>query len=154
MNPAGAARALAYLAAHNVMTLATSGPEGPWAAAVFYVNQDFDLYFLSSPRARHSMNVQAHPAAAAAVHEDYSEWRDIQGVQLEGVVEILSGLEEARARALYGAKFAVARPGEQAPDLIAAALSRVSAYRFRARQAFFIDNAAGFGKRETVLSLA
>ena len=27
----------AYLADHHVMTLATHGPDGPWAAAVFYV---------------------------------------------------------------------------------------------------------------------
>ena len=37
-------KALAYLAAHNVMTLATTGPEGPCAAAVFYASREFDLY--------------------------------------------------------------------------------------------------------------
>lgn len=151
MNSVGTARALAYLAAHNVMTLATSGPEGPWAAAVFYANQDFDFYFLSSPRARHSVHVQANSAAAATINEDYPDWREIKGVQLEGVVELLSGLDDARARALYGAKFPIARAGDNAPDAIAAALARVNAYRFRARQAFFIDNSAGFGKREAVL---
>ena len=31
-------KTLAYLREHNVMTLATSGPQGLWAAAVFYVN--------------------------------------------------------------------------------------------------------------------
>jgi hypothetical protein len=35
--------ALSYLEAHNVATLATNGPEGPWAAAVFYANTGFTL---------------------------------------------------------------------------------------------------------------
>ena len=33
----------AYLAGHHVMTLATHGPEGPWAAAVFYAWTGRDL---------------------------------------------------------------------------------------------------------------
>ncbi len=47
-----------YLDRHNVMTLATVGPQGPWAAAVFYVH-DLDvrgglrLHFLSAPTSRH-----------------------------------------------------------------------------------------------------
>lgn len=32
-----------YLQTHNVMTLATTGPEDLWAAAVFYVNDGFPL---------------------------------------------------------------------------------------------------------------
>ena len=35
------ARALAYVAGHHVMTLATQGPDGPWAAAVFYAADGF-----------------------------------------------------------------------------------------------------------------
>lgn len=44
-----------YLEQHRVMTLATCGPDGPWAAAVFYVSVGSTLYFLSS-----------RPAATAA----------------------------------------------------------------------------------------
>lgn len=40
---------LQYLQTHNVMTLATIGPEGPWAADVFYVNEGLNLYWLSHP---------------------------------------------------------------------------------------------------------
>ena len=29
-----------YLGGHHVMTLATCGPEGPWAAAVFYASDE------------------------------------------------------------------------------------------------------------------
>ena len=36
-----------YLEQHRVMTLATCGPDGPWAAAVFYVSVGSTLYFLA-----------------------------------------------------------------------------------------------------------
>ena len=44
--------ALEYLRAHRTMTRATAGKAGPWAAAVFYVNDGFDLIWLSEPGAR------------------------------------------------------------------------------------------------------
>ena len=144
-------RALAYLAGHHVMTLATAGPEGPWAAAVFYANDGFDLLFLSSPSSRHCTDLKANDAAAATVQEDYSDWRRIRGVQLEGRVQELAGEDAVRVQAIYGEKFPVARAGGDTPAPIAAALAKVRWYRFAASRAYYIDNAAGFGKREQVL---
>ncbi|MBX3613624.1 MAG: pyridoxamine 5'-phosphate oxidase family protein [Burkholderiaceae bacterium] len=54
-------RVLAYLGEHRVMTLATQGRDGPWAAAVFYASEGFDLYFLSSPSTRHCADLSANP---------------------------------------------------------------------------------------------
>ena len=144
-------RALAYLAGHHVMTLATAGVEGPWAAAVFYANEGFDLCFLSSPASRHCTALRENPAAAATVQEDCADWREIRGVQLEGRVEELSGDEADRVRAFYGARFPIARLADDTPAPIAAALAKVRWYRFAASRAFWIDNAAGFGKRQQVL---
>lgn len=36
-------RVLAHLESHNTLTLATAGPDGPWGAGLFYVNDDFLL---------------------------------------------------------------------------------------------------------------
>lgn len=44
-------RVLDYLREHHVMTVATHGSEGPWAAAVFYVNDGFTLFCLSALQA-------------------------------------------------------------------------------------------------------
>jgi len=144
-------RALDYLAAHRVMTLATCGADGPWAAAVFYANDGFDLYFISSPVSRHGRHLAAQAAVAATVHEDYHDWREIKGIQLEGTVEQLAGAEEAGARKLYGEKFPfVADPGS-APAAIAAAFAKVRWYRLAAVRAYFVDNSAGFGHRDQVL---
>ena len=149
--PSARDHALAYLARHHVATLATQGPEGPWAAAVFYVNIDFDLVFLSSPRSRHAGDLARNDAAAATVQEDYTDWRTIQGVQCGGRVVALEGDAMTQAQALYAARFPIARPGPDAPAPIAAALAKVQWYRFIAAHAHWIDNAAGFGKREQVL---
>jgi uncharacterized protein YhbP (UPF0306 family) len=152
MIDAGArARALDYLAGHRVMTLATHGADGPWAAAVFYASDGFNLYFVSSPASRHSRNLAAHAAVAATVQEDYLEWREIKGIQLEGTVEQLSGAEEASARKLYGMKFPLAANLGSAPAAIAAAFAKVRWYKLGAARAYFVDNAAGFGHRDQVL---
>ena len=144
-------RALDYLARHNVMTLATSGAEGPWAAAVFYVNDGFELFFLSSPGSRHSRDIAVNAKVAATVQEDYAGWLDIKGVQLEGAVAQIEGAEEARVRGLYGSKFPLVGDPAAAPAAIAAAFAKVRWYRLLAARAYFVDNSAGFGHRDQVL---
>ncbi len=144
-------RALDYLRRHSVMSLATHGAGGPWAAAVFYASDGFDLYFVSSPDSRHGRNLAAHAAVAATVHEDYQDWRDIKGIQLEGSVRQLAPAEEASARKLYGAKFPLAADAGAAPAAIAAAFAKVRWYKLTAARAYFIDNSAGFGHRDEVL---
>lgn len=138
--------ALEYLATHHVMTLASTGPAGPWAAAVFYANDGFALTFLSSPTTRHATDIEEYGRCAAAIHEDYSEWRAIKGVQLEGPVRRLTGAERVAAIARYAQKFAVIRP-DRAPDVVRAALAKVAWYELVADRCFFIDNATGFGNR-------
>src|ERR671930_2620721 len=93
---------LDYLEHHQVMTLATVGPEGPWAAAVFYVHRGLTLYFLSSPGSRHGRNLSADPRAAATIQEDYRDWPDIKGIQLEGRAVAVDAEDVANVRALYG----------------------------------------------------
>jgi uncharacterized protein len=139
-----------YLCEHNVMTLATQGVEGVWAAAVFYANDGFTIYFLSAPGTRHCRNLFDNPRASAAVHADYSDWKDIKGVQMEGTVSVLAGEDEERARRVYGAKFPVVGKLQQAPDSIIKALTKVRWYRLVAERLYFIDNSAGFGHRDEV----
>jgi uncharacterized protein YhbP (UPF0306 family) len=143
-------RALAYLAAHNVMTLATTGPEGPWAAAVFYASRELDLYFVSSPKSRHAIDLERSPNAAAAIHEDYRDWRAIQGIQLAGTAERLEGAARDAALACYRQKFSfLSNPvAELVPVL--QALGKAACYRLIPSELHFIDNATGFGRRASV----
>jgi uncharacterized protein YhbP (UPF0306 family) len=133
--------ALRYLQAHNVATLATTGAEGPWAAAVFYAHTGFTLYFLSSPTSRHGSNIGDGAEVAATIQEDYSDWREIKGIQLEGRAKRLEGAERAEAEARFGAKF---------PRLIARALRLVAWYELEPTRLYFVDNSRGFGHRDEI----
>ncbi len=141
------ANALAYLANHQVITLATSGPDGLWAAAVFYASDGFELFFLSAGHTRHARNIAASPAVAATIQEDYSDWPAIQGIQLSGTAHLLAGLDQDRAIALYRDKFPfIAQP---IPALVTA-LTRVNWYRLAPDTLYFVDNTKGFGHRDAI----
>ncbi len=129
-------------------TLASNGPEGIWAAAVFYVNDGCNLLFLSSPSSRHCANLAHSAQVAVTIQADYADWPGIKGVQMEGSVLELGGDAEQRARRLYGEKFPVVGKLAQAPAVIVQALAKVRWYRVEPRRLFFIDNALGFGHRE------
>ncbi|GAB4436023.1 MAG: hypothetical protein Kow0031_17770 [Anaerolineae bacterium] len=141
-------KALDYLKQHNVMTLATNGAEGVWAAAVFYVNDGFSLYFLSAPGSRHGLNLAGNPAAAVTIQADYRAWPDIKGIQAEGEVVRLAGRAQAHAIGLYARKFPLI---VDAPPAIARALGKVAWYQFAPHRLYFIDNSVGFGHRDQIL---
>ncbi len=139
-----------YLDRHHVMTLATCGPDGPWAAAVFYVNAGHTLFFLSSPSSRHCRNLAQDPRCAATIQEDCGDWARIKGVQLEGRASEIRGDEEARARQRYGDKFPIVGRLATAPAAIVEALAKVHWYRLHAERLYFVDNSLGFGHRDQV----
>lgn len=145
------ARVLEYLRAHHVMTLATHGNDGPWAAAVFYANDGFTLYWLSAPSSRHSVNLVRNSRIAATVQEDHSDWPGIKGVQLEGIACEISGDEEREARKLYGDKYPVVGTLAKAPAAIVAAMAKVRWYRIAPERLYFIDNSVAFGHRDEVV---
>jgi uncharacterized protein YhbP (UPF0306 family) len=148
MSTPGALRAtaLAYLRAHNVMTLATTGDDGPWAAAVFYASADFALYFVSSPEARHSRNLALRPRVAVTVQEDYRDWTAIKGLQIEGTARVITGPEQSAAASTYRAKY----PFTGTVSTLAAAFARVAWYMVEPDRVFYLDNSVRFGYREEI----
>lgn len=139
-----------YLAGHHVMTLATQGPDGPWAAAVFFAHEGESLYFLSSPNSRHCRNLAQDSRCAATIHEDYADWREIKGIQVDGRVSELHGDQERRARQIYADKFPLIGRLAGAPQAIVEALNRVRWYRLQPDRFYFIDNSRGFGHRDEI----
>jgi uncharacterized protein len=140
--------ALDYLQHHHVMSLATTGPLGLWAAAVFYANDSFELIFLSAAHSRHAQNMAAEPRVAATIQEDYDDWRAIKGIQLEGVVRLLVGEERKRALALYRERHAFLTT---APAPVRFALDRVNWYRLSPDLLYFVDNERSFGHRDAII---
>ena len=140
--------ALDYLVQHQVMTLATIGPQGVWAAAVFYVNDGFALKFLSAAHTRHAQNLTAVPHIAATIQEDYRDWEQIQGIQLEGEVSLLTDVSRETSIAQYRQKYPFLA---QADEKMQAALARVNWYILQPSKLYFIDNSLGLGHRDEIV---
>lgn len=149
---------LTYLAAHNVMTIASCNGNVPWAAAVFYASDEFDLYFFSNPKSRHGGNMAANAMVSAAIHEDYRDWRAIRGIQLEGRAERLRSLKlQARFWEVYLGKFPFVKQffpmgGQEGglTGLLKTKLTGIRLYRIVPRTLYYIDNSRGFGHRESL----
>ena len=143
-------RALAYLRSHHVMSLATSGGDGLWSAAVFYASDGFELYFLSAAHTRHAVNMEADANVCATIQEDYRDWQDIKGIQLAGRAVLLEGAQRSAAIDCYERKFAFVRAVPGVARDIASALKRVGWYRLVPTRLFFVDNSLGFGHRDEI----
>lgn len=141
-------RVLAFLGEHHVMTLATAGADGPWAAAVFYAHDELKLYFLSAPSTRHAENLAANPRVAATIQRDYADWPGIRGLQLEGTVREVAGEGQARVRALYQQRYPLIGGGAGVPRKILEALDKIRWYEFVPTDIHLIDNTLGFAHRE------
>jgi len=142
---------LDYLASHNTLTLATCDADAPWAATVFYANDDLSLYFFSSPESRHCQNLARNPRVAVTIQEDYKDWRVIKGVQLEGSVSVIDSLlEKAKAMAIYARKYpaVIKLFTDPASGIYHKAFLKVKFYRVAPERLFFVDNEQGFGKRQ------
>ena len=85
---------------------------------------------------------------SASIQQDYSEWQDIKGIQLEGVVSMVADLDRARVIDLFAQKFSVT--GDQAPPEIAKAIDKVQWFYLNVRKLFFVDNSKGLGNREEI----
>src|SRR3990170_5633853 len=145
---------LSYIEGHNTMTLGTSHGDVPWAATVFYASDDLRLYFFSAPDSRHCQNLAANPRVAVTIQEDYHDWRQIKGIQLEGAVALVDGvLEKAKAMAVYARKY----PGviklftDPASGVFYKAFLKVKFYCVIPQKVFYIDNEQGFGKRQELI---
>lgn len=138
----------AYLAGHNVMTLATQGQDGPWASAVFYAIDGNSLIFLSSPSTRHARNLEHDVRCAATVQDDTADWKAVKGIQLEGRVDRLDGDAAGLAHKRYAEKFPIVSPLAKLPPGIVEALAKIHWYRLTPSRICFVDNSKGFGHRD------
>ena len=142
---------LDYIQTHNTMTLATCASDTPWAATVFYASEELKLFFFSVPDSRHCQNLAANPRVAVTIQEDYKDWREIKGIQLEGTVALVDSLtEKAKAMAVYGRKYpaVIKLFSNPASGVFYKAFLKVKFYCVTPEKLFYIDNAQGFGKRQ------
>jgi len=145
---------LDYIQTHNTMTLATSASDIPWAATVFYASDDVRLYFFSAPDSRHCENLSANSRVAVTIQEDYKDWREIKGIQLEGRVVLVDGiLAKGKAMAIYAQKYpdVIKLFTDPGSGIFHKAFLKVKFYCVEPERIFYIDNAQGFGKRQELV---
>lgn len=141
-----------YLSDHTTLNLATYGPGGLWSAAVLYINDGVNLYFTSVERTRHALNMTANHAIAGTINDDCKSWEGMAGIQVGGVVEKVTDLDERRrvVRA-YLEKFPYSVGlwhGESDVEVIANDPAGHDFYRITPTQLLFADNSYAPGKRE------
>jgi len=139
----------------STMTLATAGPQGPWAAPIYYTFLKSAFYFFSSHSSRHIEESLESRQASAAIFAQASSWQDIRGLQMSGVVKAVSiGPTALKAVRSYLRKFPFAKEFFESGDLIDPdAFSkrfRVRLYRFKPHLVYYLDNSIKFGFRERV----
>jgi hypothetical protein len=147
---------LKYMREHNTISLASARHNIPHAATVFYVNIDFDLYFLSSPSSRHGENFSHNPRVSGTINEDYSNWLIIKGIQLEGIVENIGGiLKNKNIAKEYIRKFPNVADFLLSPHKLGLSVARkvakVRFYKLTPFRIYFINNELGFGHREEII---
>lgn len=134
-----------YLLQHNVLCLATTTNDTPWVAPVFYAVYAGKLVFLSAPHTLHCQNIASNPQVSASVQEDYSDWSEIKGIQLQGRVCGVNNADKQAVIRTYSEKFPVT--GADAPSEIVNALDKISWFEMSVEKLLFIDNSKGLGYR-------
>ena len=147
--------ALDLLSHETTMTLSTSGPDGAWAAPVYYLFHKGGFHFFSSPDSRHIREALTTGQAAAAVHARADSWQDIRGLQMTGAIrQMRPGLKAARAIGLYLKRYPFTseffKNGEEITLEAFISRFRVRLYRFEPETVLYQDNHIRFSFREEV----
>ena len=153
MNPDDIAAVGSFLDSFSTLTLATYGPAGPWATSLFFArDEELNLYFVSSQRARHVKDLLSEPTVAVTVNGIHDNWKDIRGLQIAGTAEIVTKNRRDDAAGLYLQKFSDLRhilsaPSTDAERKIAGSFTASDFFRIRPRTVRMIDNIKGFGHK-------
>jgi uncharacterized protein YhbP (UPF0306 family) len=112
----------------------TAGGRAHVNTAYFAWSDDFDIVWLSEPRATHSRNLRASGSVAIAVYDSSQTWgKPDRGIQLFGSAQAARGEKASEAETLYAKRF----PAFADPDL-----SAYSFYLFRPRRLKLFDERA------------
>ncbi|OHB04703.1 MAG: hypothetical protein A3B14_01685 [Candidatus Zambryskibacteria bacterium RIFCSPLOWO2_01_FULL_45_21] len=87
-------RILEVLEQTHLMSLATVDEGGPWVAdVVFIFDDDLNIYWMSDPKTRHSKAILENNKAAGSITYSTKRKETNFGVQFEGIVEQLEGIQ-------------------------------------------------------------
>lgn len=124
----------------HCLTLATVDPDGsPRATPLFFaVDESLHLYFLSDPESEHCLNFTRDPHAAVGLFPEIEGWRQIRGVQMKGVVDLVSDTTRDEGLACYYKRFPFV-------SLLKHVVIKSEIFRFQPQWIRMIDNRRKFG---------
>jgi hypothetical protein len=95
MDPELADHARRVIDANRYMALGTADEAGnPWVSPVWFASEDYrHFHWISSPDAKHSRNLAAHPEVAIAIFDSSVPVGGAQAVYMRGVAKELTGAE-------------------------------------------------------------
>ncbi len=144
---------LRLIQTQKTLVLATADP-APWCAPVFYVFQDQSFFFFSSEGSRHINGALASNRCAASIFRDGDDWREIEGLQMDGKLErIQLGSKAVSVFRAYLNKFPAVR--ESFLDLTHELTRftqhfRTQLYAFVPEHVFYLNNQTGLDKRREI----
>lgn len=131
-----AATARQLLEASTLCAIATVTPGGRAHinTAYFAWSRDFEIVWLSEPRAKHSRNLRTNDSVAIGVYDSRQMWgKPDRGIQLFGAAREVPGEDAELAETLYAKRF---------PDFAEADLSAYRFYLFGPRRLKLFDERA------------
>jgi nitroimidazol reductase NimA-like FMN-containing flavoprotein (pyridoxamine 5'-phosphate oxidase superfamily) len=129
------------------LTLATIRPDGyPQATTVSFAHEDMALYVGIGRHSQKAANIRANGKVSLTINLPYEDWRDIKGLSMSALAEILEDPAEAdAARACLERRFPQASTWV-GPDMAA----EIAFLRIRPQMVSVIDYSKGFGHTELV----
>jgi uncharacterized protein YhbP (UPF0306 family) len=153
MTSATASSPLHLIQTQRTLVLGTADPD-PWCAPVYYVYQQQAFFFFSSERSRHISAALAGNRCAASIFRDSDDWREIEGLQMDGKLErIQLGSKAVSVFRAYLNKFPAVK--ESFLDLTLELTRftqhfRTQLYAFVPEHVFYLNNQTGLDKRREI----
>lgn len=135
---------LSLLTETRALTLSTLDPDGrPRATPLFFAFDEYAaLIFLSDRETQHCHNLKRDPSVAAALYPEVGNWRELRGLQIQGLASVVPSDGRESALSLYSIRFPFV-------DALAEVVAQSEVYRLSPTWVRLIDNRQGFGyKRE------
>jgi uncharacterized protein YhbP (UPF0306 family) len=137
----------------RTLVLATADPT-PWSAPVYFLHLRGKLYLFSSPESRHVRGALAGGRCAGSIHRASQDWREIEGLQMDGTLEeVPPGAEAEEVFAAYVRKFPTVNDlfaGQPLDLALFTGRLRARMYAFVPESVFLVDNRAGMTGRRAI----
>jgi hypothetical protein len=136
---------------HTTLSLATCCDSRPWSTDLFYASDDScQLYFVSSVTTRHCQHIAVNPQVSVSISGECADWKEIKGLQLDGVAGVVSEAEREGVIETYLTKFPALKKLHQASEILKL-FWESSFYRVSPKWIRLIDNSKGFGHKDEMI---